>query len=235
MTNEPDRSARVYTRKRECTWWILVWWCGDVVVGWCGTCRRSGYRRRTIDIDDRRDDGFSLSLFSSSLYFSLLLLYFVVVDSSKRIGVGRKMAPKKDMLSAPLSSTTSVVARIIDAFAALALTVNAGNGQDVELSLQDGRKILEYPEILLERTWSSVSSSVSSVLDDDGMAPWGLYGMLVSSPRAPSRTKSTKSTIAHFLTVAYSTMAHCSREDGGDGRRVDGRGPGTGACACGAD
>merc|ERR1719183_253915 len=73
-----------------------------------------------------------------------------VVDSSKRIGVGRKMAPKKDMLSAPLSSTTSVVARIIDAFAALALTVNAGNGQDVELSLQDGRKILEYPEILLE-------------------------------------------------------------------------------------
>ena len=113
----------------------------------------------------------------------------MVVDSSKRIGVGRKMAPKKDMLSAPLSSTTSVVARIIDAFAALALTVNAGNGQDVELSLQDGRKILEYPEILLERTWSSVSSSVSSVLDDDdGMAPWGLYGMLVSSPRAPSRT-----------------------------------------------
>jgi len=104
--------------------------------------------------------------------------------------VGRKMAPKKDMLSAPLSSTTSVVARIIDAFAALALTVNAGNGQDVELSLQDGRKILEYPEILLERTWSSVSSSVSSVLDDDGMEPWGLYGMLVSSPRASSRTKS---------------------------------------------
>ena len=131
----------------------------------------------------------SLCLSSSSLFFSLLLLYFVVVDSSKRIGVGRKMAPKKDMLSAPLSSTTSVVARIIDAFAALALTVNAGNGQDVELSLQDGRKILEYPEILLERTWSSVSSSVSSVLDDDdGMAPWGLYGMLVSSPRAPSRT-----------------------------------------------
>ena len=108
--------------------------------------------------------------------------------------MGRKMAPKKDMLSAPLSSTTSVVARIIDAFAALALTVNAGNGQDVELSLQDGRKILEYPEILLERTWSSVSSSVSSVLDDDGMEPWGLYGMLVSSPRASSRTKSTKST-----------------------------------------
>ena len=131
------------------------------------------------------------------------------------------MAPKKDMLSAPLSSTTSVVARIIDAFAALALTVNAGNGQDVELSLQDGRKILEYPEILLERTWSSVSSSVSSVLDDDGM-----------EPRASSRTDSI---IAHFLTVAYSTMAHCSREDGGDGRRVDGRGPGTGACACGAD
>ena len=135
------------------------------------------------------DDGFSLSVCPLLLlFFSLLLLYFVVVDSSKRIGVGRKMAPKKDMLSAPLSSTTSVVARIIDAFAALALTVNAGNGQDVELSLQDGRKILEYPEILLERTWSSVSSSVSSVLDDDGMAPWGLYGMLVSSPRAPSRT-----------------------------------------------
>ena len=193
MTNEPDRSARVYTRKRECTWWILVWWCGDVVVGWCGTCRRSGYRRRTIDIDDRRRL-LSVCLSStSSLYFFSTSLYFVVVDSSKRIGVGRKMAPKKDMLSAPLSSTTSVVARIIDAFAALALTVNAGNGQDVELSLQDGRKILEYPEILLERTWSSVSSSVSSVLDDDGMEPWGLYGMLVSSPRAPSRTKSTKS------------------------------------------
>ncbi len=66
------------------------------------------------------------------------------------------MAPKKDTLSAPLSSTTSVVARIVHAFAALTLNVNAGNGQDVEMSLQDGRKILEYAEILLERTSSSV-------------------------------------------------------------------------------
>ena len=68
------------------------------------------------------------------------------------------MAPKKDKLSAPLSSTTGVVARIVHSFAALTLDVNAGNGQDVELSLQDGRKILEYSEILMERTLSRVAT-----------------------------------------------------------------------------
>lgn len=71
------------------------------------------------------------------------------------------MAPKKDRLNAPATSTTSVLAGIVQSFATLTLDVNPGNGRDVELNLQDGRKILEFSEIVEERMSCALAPCLS--------------------------------------------------------------------------